>query len=199
MARGGTSLLAAVVDALGFPMLGPESGRDGHYETPTYKQPVDDEERWRVMLCRARERDAADVNWGFKAYANRHALAKFYAALRNVHLIIIFRDLVAMAQSRELLPIAQCRAIEAARGERLAWQLAKEIKSLVSLYTTFQGPVALVSMERLRTAPEAVIASLAEFLQVTPSCGQWVEALSRIDRHLGGYLLEDGGQQSPTD
>jgi len=176
LGRGGTSVVAAVLDALGV-YMGPreELSTQGAFESAVFIHGTRQD----------REAEIARLNelhsiWGWKWPYGADLLSDMYAGVRNLHPIFVFRDVVALMQSyavhanesvdevAENLWGRYCNLYEAAMGTEL--------------------PALLVSFERVKMRPVDFVHSVADFLRLEITSSQVSEAASRVS-FRGGYLI----------
>ncbi len=176
--QGGTSSVASVVDALGFPI----SEKQFNFETKTRPTCGDTEEVWTAKVTQINLK--LDF-WGVKdTLVWRFPSEVIHNSLRNPHYLIVSRDVVATAQRR-----AANHNVENVRW--LLEQLEPEIISLwqwVKLLPS--APKLLVSYERLTQNRQLACEGIAEFLGVVPTTPQLQRAVDRVSS-IGGYLKKE--------
>lgn len=182
--QGGTSMLAAVVDALGVPMT---AGKLFNFEAEDGRPHVgNDLPEWigRVKTWNAR----ADV-WGFKdTIIFRHWTQDVHAALRNPYYLVAARDPVAIMQRRASNhAVCQTHHLYAV----LEFILEQQQALWHWVQTLPDAPLIVVSYERALRAPELTCRLVAEFLGLQPTEEQIARATKRISP-TGGYLLKEG-------
>lgn len=178
--RGGTSAAAAVADAIGVPM---GTSGDGHFETLEFKLGLDDPPRWKAMLAKITASNAQHAKWGAQIWSNPAVAGRIAAEVRNPHLLIVLRDVVAITERRLSLPDETATA-----PQLLDWMLT-ETRQLLLHLATLPLPTMLVSFERLRIQPAMVASQLAEFMGIELTGSLLQEAVDRVNLK-GGYLIQ---------
>jgi len=178
--RGGTSATAAVIDALGVPVGNTE---DGHYEFPEFKADPFSKENWSIMEDRIRSMNAAHECWGTQVWYEIAPIYRIGSAIRNPHLVLVFRDLAALMQRCLLL------GEYATDVHELLLLLTEEQSRLWHVARNRRFPTLLISFERLRTTPDVTVRHIAEFLRLDASEAQIVDAMNRVNRR-GGYIMQ---------
>lgn len=182
--RGGTSMVAAVVDALGVYLGPPEEMGRWQFEDQTMQSGDVDT----LRACVAARNLQYDI-WGWKNAGGAVLLRDLLPDLRNPHVIIVHRDAVATidgimrADERygdRVLPIAEY-VTAVAEWNRHNWNVALDAGV----------PTLLVSYERAMLGRLGLLLSVCDFLKLSPGQRQWCEALARISP-TGGYLALDG-------
>lgn len=168
--RGGTSAVAGAARALGLE-LGP-ADMEGNNEDSRFQTHSISVLRDKI----AKRNDEHDV-WGWKYPSAVHTLPVLMRDLRAPRLIVVYRDAVATALSRQKWD---------GRFLRRRIDLAThEANALTNTNTTFALASGLnsllVSHERARDNPHGLIADLAAFLDLGQPSEEFVE-------HLAGYL-----------
>lgn len=186
--QGGTSMLAAVVDALGVPMT---AGAMGNFEAEDGRPSVGDElKTWIGKVVDWNRR--SDV-WGFKdTLLWRFDANVVQAVLRNPYYLVAVRDTAAIMQRRAanhgvVEPHNLYAVLEFIMEQQQAlWQLVQALSD---------APLIVVSYERtIRDGESACrfVGQVANFLGIQPTNEQVLLALSRISQ-TGGYLVKDNG------
>lgn len=183
--RGGTSAAAAVIDAAGVPI---GTSNDGHFETnefktKDFKRNLDDPSRWKAMLAQIAAFNTQHAKWGAQIWNNPAMTGRIAAEVRNPHLLIVLRDVVAITERRLSLPDETATALEL-----LDRMLAETHRLLVHL-TTLPLPTMLVSFERLRIQPAEVVPHIADFMGIKLTESLLQEAVARVNLK-GGYLIQ---------
>jgi hypothetical protein len=182
--QGGTSMLAAVVDALGVLIARPD-GYFMNFEGQENRPCVNDDlKTWASKA--AAWNDRSDV-WGLKdTIIWRHPVETIHAALRNPFYLVAARDPVAIMQRRaanhavvEPQHLWGLVMIDVVSQQESLW---KWIASLPD------APLLVVSYERALRAPEATCRLVAEFLALQPTDVQLRRAVERIGLS-GGYFM----------
>jgi hypothetical protein len=179
VARGGTSMVAQVLDRLGL-FLGDDC------------DPVVVED---VAILRALQNSdmnqlqdiIADRNrhfslWGFKV-PNLHTFLPVTdtSLFRNPRFVVVFRDPLAIARRNELSMFQG--ALEALReaGEHLA--------HLISYVGALTAPAMLISYEKVLQYPEHLVDAVAAFCGLQPNDEQKAAALASITPNGHAYML----------
>lgn len=171
---GGTSVVSAVLDALGV-MMGDQNRlragnafEDGNFMDMTKPGIVD------VIKQRNEQHDV----WGFKNPFGVSVLKKLHL-FRNPYCVFVFRDPIASAHN-----YSRSHKLTVDQGiEQFHKQTEAHFQAMMQ--TTL--PSLLVSYERIKSTPEFFIQALSNFVGLTPTIEQWVDALGRISSR-GGYL-----------
>lgn len=182
--RGGTTLVAAVAHALGV-YLGPlEDLTEYHFEDQTMHSPNLD-----IQYRGVQRRNRDYKIWGWKDPIGIASVQSIVFALRNPHVIIVFRDWLASIQGEmrfdknyEVDPPRTFQ--ELIESTSLWWDANMRFLSRT------QFPTMLVSYERVLSNPDLFIVELERFLHLKPSDEQRTEARARISQS-GGYLITD--------
>ena len=185
--QGGTSMLAAVVDALGVPMT---AGKLFNFEAEDGRPHVGDTlQQWIGKVEAWNER--ADV-WGFKdTIIWRFDAQAVQAVLRNPYYLVAVRDVAAITQRRA----ANHGVTDPRHLASIAVEVAEQSSALWRFLGDLQeGPLLIVSYERaIRDGESAcrVVGRIANFLGLQPTNTQVLNAIGRISQ-TGGYLTKDG-------
>lgn len=182
--RGGTTLVAAVVDALGI-FLGPiEELTEYHFEDQTMHSPD-----LKTQYECVRKRNAQYRTWGWKDPTGIASVQNIVFALRNPHVIVVFRDTLATLQGEmrfdKAYEVDPPRTFEQLIDYALRWRDAN-----LQFILRTQFPTLLVSYERALVNPQLFLIELERFLELKPTAEQKIEALARISA-TGGYLMTD--------
>ena len=186
--RGGTTMVAAVVDALGVYLGPPEELEKYHYEDQTMHSPYLDTQRKGVLIRNARYKV-----WGWKDPAGVFPIQDILPDLRNPHPIIVTRDAVAAAQGEHRFDIEYGVEKPRTQAELIA-QVGRWSHALLDFAATTRYPTLLVSYERAMRHPEMFIEEVANFLHIKLTQDRRQRARERIAPQ-GGYLVPDS---SPT-
>ena len=189
--RGGTTLVAAAVDALGI-NLGPEKNmREYHFEDQTMHSP-----NLQTQYAYIEQRNNEHKIWGWKDPTGIESVRRVLFTLRNPHIIIVFRDMLASIQGemrfdQEYCPMVS-RSFDLLVESTMRWWAANwEFITHTSL------PTMLVSYERALYHPHEFGEELATFLQVELTKDKRREITSRINQQ-GGYLVMNEGNVEVT-
>jgi len=178
--RGGTTMAAAVVYFLGV-YLGPEEDlKDFTLEDQTLNQPYHD-----VQFRRIKENDAQHDVWGWKNPGAIHSLKETSYALRNPHLIVVFRDMLATVQGE--MRVDADNDINRPPDVIVENHLDR-IHENWRFILDSQLPTLLISYELAMRYPERLVEQMVSFLGITPSEEQRKAALEHIGPD-GGYIV----------
>jgi len=176
---GGTTMAAAVVDALGIPVV-----RDGACKVRFESESMNNAEGHDVEDAIA-DNDAKHPLWGWKD----PAIYRFHPdwlsrALRNPHYIVVFRDAAAVgSRAINWNPLDETYSI----SELFDWGLI-QMKELCRWAMLLKNtPRLLVSYDRAIANRSEFCQSVAEFLHLTPTDAEFDRAVARISP-TGGYL-----------
>lgn len=174
--RGGTSLVAAILDALGVYMGEPnELHNGGAYESFKFVHGGKDEKDAEIARCNS----LYDI-WGWKQPFGPDVLATLSPRVRNPHCIFIFRDVVATTKSyawhTKQIPDAALVAV-----------LLQQARLLEALQET-KLPSLVVSSEHAHTRPTEVIDEIIMFLKLTVPYRSAFHAVESVSRG-GGYKV----------
>ncbi|NVJ97121.1 MAG: sulfotransferase [Alphaproteobacteria bacterium] len=168
-ARGGTSMVAGTVRELGI-NLGARLGEN--HEDPQFL-PKDLDHIRSIVAKRNEDLDT----WGWKMPHSLAYLDEIEADLRNPHIILVWRNVLATALSqvnRSGATIDNALAYSQARLQEMIEQLAK-----------FKSPVLLVNYEQAVRDPEEFVNTLAEYLDVQVTADMKKNCLRFIDPKKG--------------
>lgn len=147
--RGGTSMVAGLLRLMGV-FMGFQIDRGNNEDLDFQGAPPE-----RVIEL-VEERNSMFDLWGWKYPGSIYTIDKFRDHLRNPHFIVIFRDLMASAQS------------EMAKGiygfEEGVWRAADQQMRLADFVLTSSHPTLTVSYERAVRDDALFVRSLAEFV-----------------------------------
>lgn len=184
LAQGGTSLVAAVVDALGIPFSDTGKAR-GNFESTSRPGVPDDEATWFAKVAEITGRSHA---WGFKdPNIYRFPAGRVHTALANPYYLVVTRDLMAICQRRRqgcddaVLPSDVLR--RAVRRQQEMWDWIFQLPP---------APLLGISYQRAIAGPEAFVDGVIAFLGLTPTAEVRQRALGRISP-TGGYWLTGEG------
>ncbi len=181
--RGGTTMVAAVVEALGI-NLGPrEDLVEYHFEDQTMNSPYVE-----IQHKYLRQRNAHHKVWGWKDPAGVHSIKNIIYALRNPHTIVVFRDTLASIQG-EMRFDKQYEVDPQRPFHELAEATLTRWRDIWEFVTSIQVPIMLVSYERAVMRPKVFLNELSAFLGID-DVEKTDKALSRIGK-VGGYLVTD--------
>jgi len=177
--RGGTTMVAVVVESLGV-NLGPHDEiQRFHHEDQTMHSPD-----WPTRYRYAVHRNERCDKWGWKDPTGTSSILQMMYMLRNPHVIVVFRDVLAIVQGEirfdETYKIPP-RKMQALFADTMRWLSAN-----VEMVTSSSVPLLMVSYERAMVEPAKFVDEVCKFLQLTTTPEQRSEALSRVS--YSGYL-----------
>lgn len=177
--RGGTTMVAAAVEALGV-YLGPEEDlRDFTFEDQVMNRPYLNEQHDRI-----KENDANHTVWGWKDPGVIHPLNELGHALREPRVIIVFRDMLASIQGE--LRFDEENGLSRPIHELVDNTMDRYAKNWEFIKRT-RLPTLLVSYERAINNKEEFVNEMIDFIGISPNPEQKQNALNRISEK-GGYL-----------
>ncbi len=175
MSRGGTSLVAAVLDACGIPMYG---ANESTFENQSLMWTTDPS-HYAPEIARL---DRLAPVWGFKNPHGTEVVDSIVPLLRSPYCLFIARDPVAIAErlhtngkQRTLHPI------EIAAG------LLEEYRKLLDRYMECKHPKIFFTFDRAIRFPQIVVEGCCHLLALRPTPAQWGKAMSSVSPQ-GGYL-----------
>ena len=174
-ARSGTTMVAAVLQALGIPMgekLGPV------LEDVALSQAVEARDRARLQELVAR-RNAAHQVWGWKRPSALELSDVWQDSFRNPYIIAVFRDPFAIANRNRISMLSDVFQ----NMERSIQQLGL----LAGVVRRQQGPVLLCSYEKALVLPGTFVEAVDDFLDLRAN-DQWADAIHRINPAPREYL-----------
>lgn len=182
--RGGTTMVAAVIEALGV-YLGPRAELRGfHHEDQT----MNSADLARLYPC-ITARNAEHDKWGWKNPTGMPVFREISFALRNPRLVIVFRDALATAMG-EMRFDEQFNHDRRSLGQLLDFTQKRQ-QEFVDFCSRTQSPTLLVSYELAMRDPAQFIADVISFLGLTETTQEMVnEAMSRIAPR-GGYITKE--------
>jgi hypothetical protein len=177
--RSGTSVTAALLDAMGVAMDG---SNDGHFERPMFKGNLRDD----TALCDevARLNEAHDT-WGLQCRHELKDMLYISSLVRNPHLVAVFRDPAAI--SSRWLSISE-KGIKEPKGAILQiWsETSSMLGALLELLDLFTFPTACVSFEKLKQDPCKMAHTLAQWMRIEP---RTVDVAKVVGKE-SGYLIQ---------
>lgn len=178
--RGGTTMVAAAVEALGV-YLGPEEDlRNFHFEDQIMNRPYLNEQHDCI-----KQRDAEHSVWGWKDPGAIHPLVELAHAVRNPRVIIVFRDMLASIQGE--MRFDEVHGISRPFNNLIDSTMNAYDKNWSFIKRT-KLPTLLVSYERAVRERNAFLDEVISFLQIDPTPEQRTKALDRISPD-GGYYI----------
>ena len=158
--RGGTSMVAGVARALGLD-LGDVGQRKNNEDVRFQNRPLD------AMRDAVEARNAERDVWGWKYPSAGSYIPELSKKLRNLYLIVVYRDPVAAALSQARLDRQFNR-----RSTRLAIHESAANNAVnTGLALAVDRPCLLISVERAAADPEGLIDDVAAFLGVAAPTG----------------------------
>ena len=179
--RGGTTMVAAVVHALGID-IGPAADLAAFT--------FEDQQMNRDMgaqLAHITQRNRERAIWGWKDPTAIVGIRSIFFALRNPRIIIVFRDMLASIEGEMRFDAAndQTRPFSDIAQATINWWTDN-----MAFVTTSPFPMLLVSYERAIQMPDVFINDVATFLGIDLTNAMIKEAMARINTR-GGYLKLD--------
>ncbi len=178
--RSGTSMTASVISALGVPM------------GQTNNQAVfEDKEfiaallyfNYDLLLTLIRQRDAAEPRWGFKFPSlQNHMLPPQVERFRNPHLIVVMRDLVAVASRSSMSDPEQSEGLQAFLN------VSKQTYDMANFVEKVDCPVLLLSYEKFIAFPETAINAIAKFCGIALDDDKRRRALLAVEPNNPDYI-----------
>ncbi len=190
--RGGTTMAAAVVDALGVD-LGPAKD--------LYAFTFEDQGMTKadpgLQLSYIRQRNRERKVWGWKMPTAISSIRENFHALQQPRMIMVFRDVVASIDGEMRFDVEK-KTLPLRTFADLAEVTLKWWTNNMEFIATTAMPMLLVSYERALQSPESFIHSVAAFLGIVPPPEMVQEALARVNT-CGGYLrINEQGQPIPV-
>lgn len=153
LGRSGTSMLAAILKRAGV-CMGEQTAAGTHEDQQLAA--LLRERRSRELKRLIEERNAAHQLWGFKLPSRQILEHSLLRQLRRPFLLVIFRDILAIAGRRQV-----------SKGEDLKDQLAQSLREyhrLLSFLEKVRVPCLLISYEKALLNPNTLIDELDHFL-----------------------------------
>lgn len=175
LARGGTTMVASVLQALGVFMgekLGPV------LEDVALSEAVESRNTFQLKQIIAK-RDAIHPVWGWKRPSSIEFSKVWEGNFRNPYVIAIFRDPFAIANRNRISMLSDIFQ----NMEHSVHQLSLFVK----LLRQQKCPVLLCSYEKVLAFPEAFVQSVDEFIGLN-AYASWPEAICRINPASKEYL-----------
>lgn len=174
-ARGGTTMVASVLQSLGISMgekLGPV------LEDVALSRAVESRDVARLKDIVAR-RNAAHPLWGWKRPSALKYADVWQGCFRNPYIIAIFRDPFAIANRNRISMLSDVFQ----SMERSVQQLGL----LVDILSRQQGPVLLCSYEKALISPETFVRAVDSFLELN-AAERWPDVIRRVKQSPQEYL-----------
>jgi hypothetical protein len=167
--RGGTSLVAGVIRELGLPM-GKNLGIN--HEDSAFL-PTD----FKSILPIIKKRNKEYNVWGWKMPHASEYILETIPHLRNPHIIVVFRNLIATTNSQ--LKHSDANFSEAFHFSRVRHKQVAEVVEQIKC------PLMLADYNHAVMKPSGFIEEIKQFLQLEPSPNQIKSALDFIDPEKG--------------
>jgi hypothetical protein len=174
-ARGGTSMIASVLDALGVFM---GSALSAVYEDVEMARAMEAGDTASVAAV-VEARNAAHAVWGFKRPSAAHYIQTYESQLRHPRYVVVFRDIFAIANRNRISTSADVRA---SLDDALV-----SYQQLVDFVGSTGAPVLLVSYEKMIAKVEACVARIAAFVGVDDP-DRLAAAVARVEPEPADYL-----------
>ena len=182
--NSGTSATAAVIDALGIPIVRDEGIPNFEHSKIVYTRPQETAEF--VRECDSR----LDV-WGFK---NPHMLAFhigwFTANIRNPFYVIVTKDVTSICVRSQQAALDDPRQPFVSSRECFRYQSQRTMQFLAWVGEFCQAPIAALGYYELLRQPVLACEQLRQFLQTPLDDAELQKAIRRIATD-GGYLVSD--------
>lgn len=188
LARGGTSSIAAALDALGV-YMGPvaDLSAGGCFENFAFVHC--DPEHPENIGPYIKKLNTRYDRWGFKL--TYKSVFRYLPLLRNPRLIVVTRDPLAIATSG---PFKDRFSKE---GLEFVGTLMSQTIEVIDLATKTNLPAMFISYERAMRHHMRAIERLVAFTGVVPTFDQICEAHARL-RPFGGYMRQNDGTSDVT-
>ena len=177
VSRGGTSAVAGMLNLMGVHMGG--TGEAPLYEDLRMNRALSAGSSNVEELVKLYDRQRAV--WGFKGNAIRQSYAEFATRLRNPVFVVVFRDLLAIANRARLSADRDITDI-------LVRQAA-EYQRIVDFVATGGCYCVLVSYEKLTAYPREVAVRVSRHCDLQPDERQLAKAVEFIRPAPDDYLL----------
>jgi hypothetical protein len=167
--RGGTSMVAGVARELGI-NLGKNLGNN--HEDPEFLSK--DLEKIRSVIASRNEK--FDV-WGWKMPHSSEYLLELLADVRNPFVIVVIRNLLAMAES-------QMKRSEAKFENAFKFSFSRLVQ-VASIIPELTCPTLLVNYEEATAKPKKLVDEMSSFLFLNPTAEQTARAIDMINPEVG--------------
>jgi hypothetical protein len=167
--RGGTSMVAGVARELGV-NLGKNLGNN--HEDPEFLSK--DLDKIRSVI---NTRNQAFDTWGWKMPHSSEYLLELLADIRNPFVIVVIRNLLAMAES-------QMKRSEA-KFENAFKFSHNRLTQVASIIPELTCPTLLVNYEEAVSTPKKFVDEISSFLFLNPTAEQTTRALDMINPEVG--------------
>jgi len=181
LAQGGTSVVAAVVDALGF-----SSNDVGHlynFETEGRPYPGDEAAEWRrkVTGLNSRQTPYSIKDPGIFRFDPEWV----HASIDNPYYLVVAKDVMSTTQRRfQKSPVTYNMLSEVLQHHEEMWRWVNELPP---------SPLLGISYQRAVANPAAFVDEVSSFLGVVPTPEQRVKAINRVSP-TGGYLMSESNE-----
>lgn len=176
VARGGTSMVAGVLRALGVDM-----GDDlGFNHEDTGIQDIIGQRAYERLPTLVRERNGRHGIWGFKFPEASLVMDRLHPHLRHPHYLFVIRN-----------PMARGMSVSSRTGGKLADAIADalvENKTILDFLDGVPAPAMLINYERATEDGEECVRQVAEFIGIEPDESLISQAVSMILGDGEGYL-----------
>ena len=179
--RGGTTMVARVLRELGV-FMGERMDPRGNEEDLDFQHA----DAARVTEV-ARARDAAHDLWGWKYPGAFHTIHDWYRGLRDPYFVVVFRDVLAAAQTE----LTSGNFDDLIQTTAMKLEHTARILEFVSRASNEGLPTLLVSYERAALDGGGVVDALCEFAGLAPTDEVRAAAAAAVDRRRG-YGTADG-------
>lgn len=183
--RGGTTMVAAVVHAMGVD-LGPAKDLAAF----TFEDQAMNHINASLLLAYIAKRNCEHEVWGWKDPLGMSGIRSIFFALRSPRVIVVFRDMAATLEAElrfdatnGIMPARHFASL--ARGTLQWWT-----DNMNFIADAILTPMLLVSYEGALRMPDIFVRETADFLGITLTHEIREEALARISPS-GGYLRVD--------
>ncbi len=186
VARGGTSMLAQVLDRLGLFL--------GDVRDPVVVEDTEilgalqssDMDRLEGIIA---DRNQRFQKWGFKV-PNLHNFLPAADArrFRNPRYVVVFRDTLAVARRIELSEYLDAAGAIREAGVESIREAGVEVMKFTSYVCALTAPALLISYEKALHNPELVIEAISAFCGLTPSDEQKAAAVAAIIPDHPNYI-----------
>ncbi len=193
MPSGGTSMLAGVLSLMGINMgeeTGPGNNEDQEFlRVVDAQQPLYDsngapiEEKFEPIRALVEKRNAAQKVWGWKDPHSINYVRQIMSDIRNPHVLVIFRDHMASAQS--IKHLSGTEHLPTIRN------YLRHMEVITSWIDSIDAPLMLISYERALRLRESLTRILAEFVDVEPTEEQIRTIMRYIRPDRGGANLDE--------
>lgn len=171
--RGGTSMVAGVLRELGV-NLGKNLGNN--HEDPDFLTKNINE-----ILRAVEKRNSQYDKWGWKMPHSSEYILDILNKLRNPHVVVVFRNLVGIAES-------QMKRSDASFDDAFNFS-ANRLFQVVEILPKIRCPLMAVSFESAINDPKKMIDEIISFLNICPNSEQIANAISIVNPEVGYQRL----------